>query len=100
MRTITVEEHFISPGFIAKSGAEFTARVRHGHGARIFEQLQDVGARRIAEMDAAGIDMQAGLLTLRTWARRRAFARPAWSLSLLDLFDGRPHIHEACANAR
>jgi len=58
MRTITVEEHFVSPGFIVKSGAEFTARVRHGHGARIFEQLQDVGAKRIAEMDAAGIDMQ------------------------------------------
>jgi uncharacterized protein len=58
MRTITVEEHFVSPGFIANPGGEFTARVRHGHGARIFEQLQEVGARRIAEMDAAGIDMQ------------------------------------------
>jgi predicted TIM-barrel fold metal-dependent hydrolase len=58
MRTIAVEEHFVSPGFIANSGREFTARVRHGHGARIFEQLQEVGAKRIAEMDAAGIDMQ------------------------------------------
>jgi hypothetical protein len=60
MRTITLEEHFISPGFLAGPGKEFTERLRNSgpRGARICEQLQDVGDKRIAEMDAAGIDMQ------------------------------------------
>jgi predicted TIM-barrel fold metal-dependent hydrolase len=60
MRTITLEEHFASPGFRAGPGREFTERLRHSgaRGARIFEQLQDVGDKRIADMDAAGIDMQ------------------------------------------
>lgn len=60
MRTITLEEHFISPGFLAGPGKEFTERLRNSgpHGARICEQLQEVGDKRIAEMDAAGIDVQ------------------------------------------
>jgi predicted TIM-barrel fold metal-dependent hydrolase len=60
MRTITLEEHFVSPGFLAGPGKEFTERLRNSgpRGARICEQLQDVGDKRIAEMDAAGIDMQ------------------------------------------
>ena len=60
MRTITLEEHFISPGFLAGPGKEFTEQMRHRGPRRvkIYEQLQDVGAQRIAEMDAAGIDMQ------------------------------------------
>lgn len=60
MRTITLEEHFASPGFIAGPGRGFIEQLR-GRGARgerIFEQLQDVGSGRMAEMDAAGIDMQ------------------------------------------
>jgi predicted TIM-barrel fold metal-dependent hydrolase len=60
MRTITLEEHFVSPGFLAGPGREFTERLRNSgaRGARIYEQLQDVGEKRIADMDAAGIDMQ------------------------------------------
>ena len=60
MRTITLEEHFISPGFFAGPGREFTERLRNSgpRGARIYEQLQDVGDKRIADMDAAGIDVQ------------------------------------------
>jgi predicted TIM-barrel fold metal-dependent hydrolase len=60
MRTITLEEHFISPGFLAGPGKDFTEQLRNRgrHGARIYEQLQDIGDGRIAEMDAAGIDMQ------------------------------------------
>ena len=60
MRTITLEEHVISPGFLAGPGKEFTERLRNSgpRGAKIYEQLQDVGDKRIAEMDAAGIDMQ------------------------------------------
>ena len=60
MRYITVEEHFASPAFLAGPGREFTERLRNSgpRFARIIEQLQDVGSKRIAEMDAAGIDMQ------------------------------------------
>ena len=60
MRTITLEEHFASPGFIAGPGRGFIERLRNtgARGAKIFEQLQDVGDGRTAEMDAAGIDVQ------------------------------------------
>jgi uncharacterized protein len=60
MRTITLEEHFASPGFIAGPGQGFLERLRTtgARGAKILDQLQDVGDGRIAEMDAAGIDMQ------------------------------------------
>jgi predicted TIM-barrel fold metal-dependent hydrolase len=60
MRTITLEEHFISPGFLAGPGKEFAEQLRGRgpRGVRICEQLQEVGDKRVAEMDAAGIDMQ------------------------------------------
>jgi predicted TIM-barrel fold metal-dependent hydrolase len=60
LRTITLEEHFVSPGFISGPGRGFIERLRTtgARGAKIFEQLQDVGDGRMAEMDAAGIDMQ------------------------------------------
>ena len=59
MRTITLEEHYASPGFITGAGRAFLERQRNSgpRGAKIFEMVQEVGARRIAEMDAAGIDM-------------------------------------------
>ena len=60
MRTITLEEHFTSPAFLAGPGKDFTERLRNSgpRGVQLCEQLQDVGDKRIAEMDAAGIDMQ------------------------------------------
>jgi predicted TIM-barrel fold metal-dependent hydrolase len=60
LRTITLEEHFVSPGFGAGPGRSFLERLRHmgSSGAKIIDQLQDVGDRRMAEMDAADIDMQ------------------------------------------
>lgn len=60
MRLIAVEEHFASPGFRAGPGLEFMGRLGNSgaRGARIVEQLTDVGSNRIAEMDAAGIEMQ------------------------------------------
>jgi hypothetical protein len=61
MRTITLEEHFVSPGFLAGPGKDFAERLRNSgaRGARLVEQLQDVGDKRVAEMDSAGIDLQA-----------------------------------------
>ncbi len=60
MRTITLEEHFISPGFLAGPGKEFAEQLRSRgpRGVKICDQLQDLGDKRVAEMDAAGIDMQ------------------------------------------
>jgi predicted TIM-barrel fold metal-dependent hydrolase len=60
LKTITLEEHFSFPRWLAGPGKGFVERMR-GMGApglKILDQLQDVGDRRIAEMDAAGIDMQ------------------------------------------
>jgi uncharacterized protein len=60
MRVITVEEHFITPAFVAGPGKASTERFRSSRpgGAAIIEQLSEVGDKRVAEMDAAGIDMQ------------------------------------------
>jgi predicted TIM-barrel fold metal-dependent hydrolase len=60
MRTITLEEHFASPGFIAGPGQDLKRRAEAvGQGASmLLESLCDLSDRRIAEMDAAGIDVQ------------------------------------------
>jgi predicted TIM-barrel fold metal-dependent hydrolase len=60
MRTITVEEHFASPGFLDGAGRRLREQTEKtgARGARILKQLVDLGDKRLAEMDAAGIDMQ------------------------------------------
>ncbi len=66
MRVITLEEHFASPMQIEATKHQpktvFTERGAHvGHD--IQAELYDIGARRIAAMDAAGIDLQVLSLT-------------------------------------
>jgi predicted TIM-barrel fold metal-dependent hydrolase len=65
MRTITLEEHFASPAFLDGPGRKLKERAAKigGPAARFLEQLSDLGDNRIAEMDAAGIDMQILSLT-------------------------------------
>jgi uncharacterized protein len=66
MRTITLEEHFATPGFLGGPGRELKEQAQKHNSARavkLIEQLCDVGAKRIAAMDAAGIDMQVLSLT-------------------------------------
>ena len=60
MRIVSLEEHFVSPGFLAGPGKAFIEQIRGrgARGAQIYQQLQDVGAQRIANMDAAGVDVQ------------------------------------------
>jgi predicted TIM-barrel fold metal-dependent hydrolase len=60
MRTIALEEHFTTPAFLAGAGRAFKDNMlRSGdRGARILDQLVDLDSKRIAEMDAAGVDMQ------------------------------------------
>jgi predicted TIM-barrel fold metal-dependent hydrolase len=61
MRTITLEEHFTPPAFLDGAGRGFRDGIVRSGGeraAKLFAQLNDLGGGRIAEMDAAGIDMQ------------------------------------------
>ena len=60
MKTITLEEHYMSPGYADGPGRNFREDAKRGREpmAKVFEQLLDVGNKRIALMDEAGIDMQ------------------------------------------
>ena len=60
MRMITLEEHFATPAFLDGPGLEVKENARF---ADIVANLCDIGAGRIALMDAAGIDMQVLSLT-------------------------------------
>jgi uncharacterized protein len=65
MRTITLEEHYAMPGFFDGPGRELKHRAETvgGRYANLIERLCDIGAKRLTEMDAAGIDMQVLSLT-------------------------------------
>jgi predicted TIM-barrel fold metal-dependent hydrolase len=65
MRTITLEEHFATPGFLDGPGHNLKeqARLIGGRAERLMRDLCDIGEGRIAKMDAAGIDMQVLSLT-------------------------------------
>ncbi|HXT90152.1 MAG TPA: amidohydrolase family protein [Trebonia sp.] len=55
MRTIALEEHFWTPELAAAPGTGVLARA---NGAELDALLRDVGAARLTDMDAAGIDVQ------------------------------------------
>ena len=65
MRIITLEEHFATPGFLDGPGADLknAALKFEGRATRLIEGLTDIAGKRIAAMDAAGIDMQVLSLT-------------------------------------
>jgi len=66
MRTITLEEHYATPAFLDGPGRKLNEQIRmvehFGYG-KIIEELSDLGDKRIAEMDSAGIDVQVLSLT-------------------------------------
>jgi uncharacterized protein len=62
MRTITLEEHFATPEVLKKS-AEIQPASRNVFVKAVQEKLLDLGKGRIADMDAAGIDLQVISLT-------------------------------------
>ncbi len=58
LRTITLEEHYIAPPFLA-AGADAPGQPpTHPTFQAIFAKMQDLGAGRLALMDEAGIDVQ------------------------------------------
>ena len=71
MRTITLEEHYATPVFMDGPGRQIkeqaeAVRAHPGVAAgldRLIDQLCDIGEGRIANMDAAGIDVQVLSLT-------------------------------------
>jgi uncharacterized protein len=64
MRVITVEEHFATPAFFEGTGHEMVVLANSDpRAAKMLPLLYDVGAGRVALMDAAGIDMQVMSLT-------------------------------------
>jgi uncharacterized protein len=62
MRTITLEEHFVTPEILKKS-TEIQPASRNVFVKAVEEKLLDLGKIRIADMDAAGIDLQIMSLT-------------------------------------
>jgi predicted TIM-barrel fold metal-dependent hydrolase len=64
MRTITLEEHFASPRFLDGPGRGLKEGLQSsGFPSQLFTQLCDLGDKRIADMDAARVDMQILSLT-------------------------------------
>ena len=78
MRTIALEEHFWTAELAAHPG---TGPLARPDGARLDAQLRDLGKDRIADMDAAGIDVQV-----------LSHVQPA--------AQGLPHVHAADAARR
>jgi uncharacterized protein len=71
MRTITLEEHYATPAFMEGPGHQLKdqAQAAHAHPqvaagiTQLLDRLCDLDDRRIADMDAAGIDVQVLSLT-------------------------------------
>jgi len=66
MRIITLEEHFATPRFFDGPGRDLKEQAEKFNNARALQlipKLLDLGDKRIADMDAAGIDMQIVSLT-------------------------------------
>ena len=65
MRTITLEEHFVTAGFLDGPGRDVKEQARKAgsRAERLMLDLSDLGEGRIAQMDVAGIDMQVLSLT-------------------------------------
>ena len=65
MRTVTLEEHFAFPRFFDGPGRKLKEQAANfpERAGKLLDQLSDLGDKRIAEMDAARIDMQVVSIT-------------------------------------
>ena len=58
MRTITLEEHYVSPAFVAGPGKSIAASINSSIVNNLWAILQELGPDRLAAMDEADIDVQ------------------------------------------
>ena len=58
MKTITLEEHFLTPEIFEATGSSRQSGDSHEYMQALRDKLFDLGAGRIADMDAAGISTQ------------------------------------------
>src|SRR5215469_7303584 len=58
MRTIAIEEHFLSAATAEAMKRDSTPTQRTGPSDAVTAKLMDLGEKRLADMDAAGIDVQ------------------------------------------
>ena len=80
MRTITLEEHFATPAFLDGPGRDLKEQAEKFDNARakkVIPELCDLGDKRIAAMDAAGVDMQIVSLTAPGVEQLETAAAPA-----------------------
>lgn len=64
MRTIALEEHYVTPAFLKGPGRDLEERAKTaGLAVGLVEDLLDLGVKRIAKMDEAGVDVQVVSLT-------------------------------------
>ncbi|MFN3002412.1 amidohydrolase family protein [Mycolicibacterium wolinskyi] len=80
MRTITLEEHFATPDFAGGPGGHLAA----AWGQDTLHVLCDLGAGRIAAMDAAGVDVQVLSLTSPGLEQLSQSEAPGWARSIND----------------
>jgi uncharacterized protein len=94
MRTISLEEHFATPAFMKGPGREIEMKAKAigGAAAKLLEELSDIGPNRIANMDAAGIDIQ--VLSLTSPGVEQLHADEARSLAR----DANDHLFSAVSN--
>ena len=78
MRTIALEEHYATPAFMAGPGGSITAMASATGHAEIVEEaahpvepICDLGGRRVAAVDAAGIGLHVLALSPPGAGRRR-----------------------------
>jgi hypothetical protein len=90
MRTISLEEHFVTSGFLDGPGKDLKEKALNfgDRAAHLIEQLSDIGDKRIAEMDAAGIDMQILSLTSPGLEQLEAAPATAWLCCINQGWEG------------
>lgn len=95
MRTITLEEHYATSAFLEGPGKSITERAKRfgGRAAELLAALPELGAKRIAAMDAAKIDVQVLSLTAPGFEQSDAAEAPALARDANDALAAAVRAH-------